>query len=185
MLFLLLVSCTVSATSLYLKFAWCIKLISDDRCCFFQILLFMKLGATKARRKEPVIINCLVYLLLIMPLLHIRRGSFFSSLVKFLKSLAVDDSSSSFVTLLCYLCSDQVGDSDLASKYNLPDDEEVTNPIDYTSSDYHVTRNHLQEPFSLLSIENNDDSKEFAHDAYMGKMQVCFSSFLSIFYMLY
>nr|VDC60221.1 unnamed protein product [Brassica rapa] len=125
----------------------------------------MKLGATKARRKEPVIINCLVYLLLIMPLLHIRRGSFFSSLVKFLKSLAVDDSSSSFVTLLCYLCSDQVGDSDLASKYNLPDDEEVTNPIDYTSSDYHVTRNQLQEPFSLLSIENNDDSKEFAHDA--------------------
>ncbi|KAL0644864.1 hypothetical protein Bca4012_043154 [Brassica carinata] len=50
---------------------------------------------------------------------------------------------------------DQVGDSDLASKYNLPDDEEVTNPIDYSSSDYDVVRYQL----SLLSLEN-DDSKE-------------------------
>ncbi|KAF2539853.1 hypothetical protein F2Q68_00020150 [Brassica cretica] len=52
---------------------------------------------------------------------------------------------------------DQVGDSDLASKYNLPDDEEVTNPIDYSSSDYDVVRYQL----SLLSLEN-DDSKEYA-----------------------
>lgn len=49
---------------------------------------------------------------------------------------------------------DQVGDSDLASKYKLPDDEEVTNPIDYSSSDYDVVR-------YLLSLEN-DDSKEYA-----------------------
>ncbi|CAN6858705.1 unnamed protein product [Brassica oleracea] len=52
---------------------------------------------------------------------------------------------------------DQVGDSDLASKYNLPDDEEVTNPIDYSSSDYDVVRYQL----SLLSLEN-DGSKEYA-----------------------
>lgn len=50
-----------------------------------------------------------------------------------------------------------VPSSDLASKYKLPDDEEVTNPIDYSSSDYDVVRYQL----SLLSLEN-DDSKEYA-----------------------
>ncbi|CAH8363706.1 unnamed protein product [Eruca vesicaria subsp. sativa] len=55
---------------------------------------------------------------------------------------------------------EQLGDSDLASKYNLPSDEEVTNPIDYTSSDYDVVRKQLQEHFSLLSIANDVDSKE-------------------------
>ncbi|KAL0693325.1 hypothetical protein Bca4012_060505 [Brassica carinata] len=74
--------------------------------------------------------------------------------------------STTYSALLAYKKSDQVGDSDLAiTKYTLPDDEEVTNPIDYTSSDYDLFRYQLQERFSQLSVENDDDSKEFAHDA--------------------
>ncbi|XP_009114457.1 uncharacterized protein LOC103839723 isoform X1 [Brassica rapa] len=44
----------------------------------------------------------------------------------------------------------------------LPDDEDVTNSIDYTSSEYDETRDRLKMPFSLLPIENVDDSKELS-----------------------
>ncbi|KAL0644863.1 hypothetical protein Bca4012_043153 [Brassica carinata] len=44
----------------------------------------------------------------------------------------------------------------------LPDDEDVTNSIDYTSSEYDETRDRPKMPFSLLPIENNDDSKELS-----------------------
>ncbi|CAN6971957.1 unnamed protein product [Brassica rapa subsp. trilocularis] len=44
----------------------------------------------------------------------------------------------------------------------LPDDEDVTNSIDYTSSEYDETRDRLKMPLSLLPIENVDDSKELS-----------------------
>lgn len=59
-----------------------------------------------------------------------------------------------------------VQSSELASKYNLPDDEEVANPIDYSSSDYDAIRDQL----SLLSIENDDDSDDASLTQYMSKM---------------
>ncbi|KAF8092963.1 hypothetical protein N665_0395s0026 [Sinapis alba] len=60
---------------------------------------------------------------------------------------------------------EQLGESDLASKYNLPDDEEVTNPIDYSSSDYDVVRYQLQEPFSLLSVQRYTSELNPRHSA--------------------
>ncbi|XP_056849832.1 uncharacterized protein LOC108828324 isoform X2 [Raphanus sativus] len=67
-----------------------------------------------------------------------------------------------------------VPSSELASKYNLPDDEQVTNPVDYSSSDYDAIRDQL----SQLSIENDDDSDDASLKQYVSKIDSASSDHL-------
>ncbi|CAN7028208.1 unnamed protein product [Brassica oleracea var. botrytis] len=65
-------------------------------------------------------------------------------------------------TRYALIIKERVTKAPVKNERRLPDDEDVTNSIDYTSSEYDETRDRLKIPFSLLPIENNDDSKELS-----------------------
>lgn len=55
-----------------------------------------------------------------------------------------------------------MSDAPVKNDRPLPDDEDVTKLIDNTCWGYDETRDRLKKGFSLLPLENDDDSKELS-----------------------